>query len=202
MEKVRGWVRSRPIIWMIGVALVALILGAAAGESGKSSLEDEKSELQHAVATAKSAQETAEEEASAEVQRVEAGEARILGKAEARAAKIVGSAKQEAEQLAGVEAQIVSKEAQLADVKSSLEGANEEAAKSTIPENGTFEAEVDFIPGTYRAPGGSGCYWATLNSADPNDIASNELGPGPQIAAINSPYFQTEGCGEWERIGE
>ncbi len=87
-------------------------------------------------------------------------------------------------------------------VESSLSGAREEKAKSTIPGDGTFKADVDYIPGTYRAPGGRNCYWATLNSADPYDIASNENATGPTIASIESPYFQTQGCGQWERISE
>ena len=33
-----------------------------------------------------------------------------------------------------------------------------------------------------------------------DDIASNEIGTGPRVATIESPYFQTQGCGTRERI--
>jgi hypothetical protein len=60
------------------------------------------------------------------------------------------------------------------------------------------------VPGTYEAPGGSGCYWATLNSANTQDIVDNEFAANAsqQIAEITTPYFQSSGCGEWKRVGE
>jgi hypothetical protein len=130
----------------------------------------------------------------------------VLSDAEAEAKRIVGSAKDESKTLDGKlsdqKSELEQAEGEMSRVEESLSGAREEKQLSTIPGNGTYQAEVDFLPGTYRSSGGAGCYWATLNSADPYDIASNENASGPTIASIQTPYFQTDGCGKWDRIGE
>lgn len=208
MEKLREWIRARPITWLSIALIVALIVGGAIGQSGKSGLEDEKTSLESEVATAQedlreaeaSADDTTDELTSAEQRLYEYSPAKIR-EIESKSAALISKAKGEAKDILGeVEDEAQAEAARLEEIEVSLHGAEEEEAKSTIPANGTFMAEADYIPGTYRAPGGPSCYWATLNSADPNDIASNEIGSGPQIATIESPYFQTEGCGEWERI--
>ena len=177
--------------WTIGVvgALVLLGIGAAIG-SEEDDLKAELADAQVALAEAEEAQENAEAAADSILDRKD----EILGGAEARASQL-------ADRLKGLKGEVQSAEGELAEAESSLAGAEEEAALSEITD-GIWKAEVDYIPGTYRAPGGNGCYWATLNSADPYDIASNELSSsgGQQIATIESPYFQTEDCGTWERI--
>jgi F0F1-type ATP synthase membrane subunit b/b' len=205
MEKYRGWVRSRPILWSVGIFLVALIIGGAIMGSSNSNLEDEKSKLEGQVANAQAERDEAEgatEEAKAEAQDVKKERGRIISAADAEAEKIVGNAKAEANELQSVSAEVESAKSELAHVEDSINGAEEVAAKSVIPGNGTFRAEVDFVPGTYESSGGSNCYWATLNSADPYDIASNENASGQTIASIHTPYFQTDGCSKWKRIGE
>jgi hypothetical protein len=192
--------------WTIGVVVALLLLGigAAMGSSDEDSLKSEITELESQVATAEHQQERAEDEvtdARSEASRVKGLRSKIVDEAQESAEKIVDSAKGEAEELASVEGEIEEAESRLSSVESSIGGAKEEAAKSTISD-GIWQSETDYIPGTYRAPGGSTCYWATLNSADPYDIASNENGTGAQIASIESPYFQTKGCGTWERIDE
>jgi Protein of unknown function (DUF2510) len=205
---VSGWVRRRPrtIFWStLGIALiVGLAIGGAAA-SDKSEVNeknDEISSLQRQLANSEETQEGAEAEAA----RISARKGQIIAGARSKAASIVGSSKSETDEakasLASLKGEVESTESELEGVESSLGGVEEEKALSTIPGDGTFKAEVDYLPGTYRAPGGPGCYWATLNSADPYDIASNENASGPTIASIESPYFQTEGCGKWERISE
>lgn len=203
-----GWIRRRPraVFWStLGIALiVGLVIGvAAANDKSKiNEKNDEISSLQRRLANSEEAQEDAEAEAT----KVSAHKAQIIASAESKAQSIVGDAKVESEEakesLGSLKGEVASAEEQLTKVEGSLGGAEEEAAKSTIPGDGIWKSEADFIPGTYRAPGGNGCYWATLNSADPYDIASNENGTGPQIASIEAPYFQTKGCGTWERISE
>jgi F0F1-type ATP synthase membrane subunit b/b' len=205
MEKFRGWIRKRPIAWAIGVFVLAAIIGGAIGSASQSSLEDEKADLEDQVAQVESdaeSSEEAQEEAELEAEEVEDERAEIIATAEGKAEKIVGKAKGEAEELADVKAEISAAEGELEQVEASLSGAQEEKRLSVIPGNGTFQAEVDYLPGTYKAPGGPGCYWATLNSPDPFDIASNENASGPTIAPVTTPYFQTDGCGQWTRIGE
>ena len=54
------------------------------------------------------------------------------------------------------------------------------------------------LVGTYRAPGGSGCYWARLRSTDETDIIANHFGPGPAIATLTTgEFFRTDDCGKW-----
>jgi vacuolar-type H+-ATPase subunit H len=205
-EQVESWKKNpwhklpRWAKWTIGIvgALIIFGLGAAAGNS-KGDLEKEVASLEGQLAQSTRSQKSAEEQA----RQIEGQREQILGAARRKASRIEGSAVGEANQasdkLASLKSEVKATQAELEEVSGSLDGAETEAALSTIG-NGIWKAEVDYIPGTYRAPGGSSCYWATLNSADPQDIASNEIGNGPQIATIETPYFQTDGCGTWERI--
>jgi hypothetical protein len=92
---------------------------------------------------------------------------------------------------------------ELAAIESSLERAERTRELSHF-DNGIWKAEVDYVLGTYRTPGDSGCYWAKLSSANTSDSDDNNFttGGGQQVVTIDSPYFQTEGCGTWGRIGE
>jgi hypothetical protein len=190
--------------WTIGVvgALILLGIGGAIGSGDEGDLKDEVSTLEGQLASAEEERSDAEDKAS----RIEGLRGKIVREAEGKASTILSGAKSESEEakenLDSLKREVTSTESELEGVESSLGGAREEKALSTIPGDGTFKAEADYLPGTYRAPGGPGCYWATLNSADPYDIASNENASGPTIASIESPYFQTQGCGKWERIGE
>jgi hypothetical protein len=190
--------------WTIGVvgALILLSIGAAIGPSNEDSLKSERDEARTEVAQASEDRDRAEAEAEA----VQARKAVILSKAKADASRIVGDARSESSKLSseleGLSNEVGAAGEELSSVEASLNGAEEEKAKSTIPGDGTFRAEVDYIPGTYESSGGEYCYWATLNSADPYDIASNENATGPTIASIQTPYFQTKSCGTWRRIGE
>ncbi|HSC21389.1 MAG TPA: hypothetical protein VLC07_06635 [Solirubrobacterales bacterium] len=199
--------------WVIGVVSGIVLIGIGVGIGASGSKEDElKSELTsvesklHGVSSELETEETAADKAEAEAQKVYGERDEMLNDAKAEAKRIVGRAKNESEALGGKLAdqrsELEQAEGELSTVQGSLSGAREEKRLSSIPGNGTYQAEVDFLPGTYRSSGGAGCYWATLNSADPYDIASNENASGPTIASIHSPYFQTDGCGEWERIGE
>jgi hypothetical protein len=205
MDRFRGWVRAHPIAWMVGILVIGGIIGVAAGSSGESELKDEKADLEERVASMGESLDSAQEDqedAEKEAELVLDERRQIIVAAQGKAGHIVGKAKDEAAELDDVRSEITSAEDELASVESSLEGAQEEEAKSTIPGNGTFQSEVDYIPGTYKSDGGGSCYWATLNSADPYDISSNENASGPTIASITTPYFQTQGCGEWTRVGE
>jgi hypothetical protein len=73
-------------------------------------------------------------------------------------------------------------------------------AKTTIPD-GVWKLSVDFEPGLYRAPGGNGCYWATLQTANPTGgIIESGGGPGSRRLEVISPYFETQACGQWKKI--
>lgn len=76
----------------------------------------------------------------------------------------------------------------------------EEAAEMETITDGTWQVGVDIVEGTYRAPGGAGCYWALLNSADTNDIHNNGFAESNPTVTIDTPWFETDECGEWEKI--
>jgi hypothetical protein len=219
-----NWWSRRPrwAQWTIGVvaALVILFVGVAIGGSAskEGELKDEIAALEREQTEGKEQAEEEVGEAQADVKASEleaeaeaAKESELIAAGEARAKKIVGAAEKERDQLAGkvteqeaelssISGEVGAVESKLSNLRGEVGGAEEVAAKSTIPGDGTFEAEVDYIPGTYKAPGGNLCYWATLGSPDTFDIEDNENGEGPQIAEITSPYFQTKGCGEWTRV--
>jgi hypothetical protein len=219
-----NWWSRRPrwAQWTMGVvaALIILFVGVAIGGSAskEGELKDEIAALEQEQTEGKerAEEEVGEAEADVEASELEveaeaAKESELIEAGEASAKKIVGAAEKESDQLAGkikeqeaelssINGEVGSVESKLSNLRGEVGGAEEVAAKSTIPGDGTFQAEVDYIPGTYKAPGGNLCYWATLGSPDTFDIEDNENGQGPQIADITSPYFQTKGCGEWTRV--
>lgn len=202
MEKVRSWVRARPVIWVIAAFVLGGIIGGAAGTAGESGLKDEKDELQKELGLAEERQQAAEDKATAAEEKLEGEKQAILAKAQREADQILGDAKAEAEELEDVENEIAAKEGQLASVESSLQGAEQEKSLSTFGE-GIMKAEVDYTLGaTYEAAGGSGCYWGLLKSANTNDLAGNEFTNNAvqQIVTIETPYFTSEDCGTWKRI--
>jgi hypothetical protein len=190
--------------WVFGIigAILLLGIGGAIGSSNEGDLKSEISNLEARLASAHDER----DQAVKKTEQIEGLKAKIIGKANRKADSILSGAKAESEEAKGelgnLHSEIASAEEQLSSVEGSLNGAREKKAKSTIPGSGTFKAEVDYIPGTYESAGGPTCYWATLNSADPFDIESNENAHGQTIASIHSPYFQTKSCGTWKRIGE
>jgi hypothetical protein len=50
------------------------------------------------------------------------------------------------------------------------------------------------MPGTYREPGGTPCYWARLRSLDTSDIIDNSDGPQVVEIQLSDKAFQTRGC--------
>ncbi|MDQ3991063.1 MAG: hypothetical protein M3245_01965, partial [Actinomycetota bacterium] len=77
-------------------------------------------------------------------------------------------------------------------------GIQEKAIESSSFDDGRYQVGTDITAGMYRAPGGEGCYWAKLGTSDGDDIQSNHFGPGPQTLVIDSPWFETSGCGTWK----
>ncbi len=69
--------------------------------------------------------------------------------------------------------------------------------------NGQYRVGTDIAPGTYVAPGGSGCYWerqATFGGGSVGDIIANDLSFGGQVVvtiAATDRGFKTSSCGIW-----
>lgn len=189
--------------WTLGVvgAVVLLAIGAAIGSGEADDLKAERDAATRAAAKAEQERDDAEAAADAVLRRRDA----IVRKAKIRATGITGRARSESsrlnDELSGLRNEVDAAEGELEATESSLAGAEREEALSSFGD-GIWQAEVDFIPGTYRTEGGEGCYYAQLGSANTNDISSNEitLERSQQIVTIESPYFQSKDCGTWERI--
>lgn len=58
-------------------------------------------------------------------------------------------------------------------------------------------------PGTYHAPGSSGCYWARLSGfgGSGEEIIANHFGSGPVVVTIapTDKGFRSSGCGAWTK---
>ena len=71
--------------------------------------------------------------------------------------------------------------------------------------NGTHRVGIDIAPGTYVAPGGSGCYWerqSVFGGGSADAIIANEFSRGGQVVvtiAASDKGFRTNGCGTWRR---
>jgi zinc-ribbon domain len=70
--------------------------------------------------------------------------------------------------------------------------------------DGVFLVGSEIRPGTYRAPGGSGCYWERDRdlTGGLNSILANGNPSGQTIVTILSTdkAFQSNGCGGWRRV--
>lgn len=85
------------------------------------------------------------------------------------------------------------------------EAGSEETEETSVPTattipDGLWQQGRDYGPGVYRAPGGGNCYWALLGKANPGAIRENGGANSTQTLEVNSPYFETDGCGTWEKI--
>jgi type II secretory pathway pseudopilin PulG len=67
--------------------------------------------------------------------------------------------------------------------------------------DGLYQLGVAIQPGQYHTDGSDSCYWAKLSTGDTNRVIVNHLGAGPQTVTIDSPYFESEGCGTWTKVG-
>lgn len=191
--------------WVIGVlgAFVLLGIGAAIGGSEEDDLKSELASTKTEVSKAEHAQ----QEAERETEEIKGREAEIVHKAKATTKEIVGKAQSESSTLSSKldeqRSELESVEGELSETESYLVGAEEDKAKSSISD-GTWQSEVDYIPGTYEAEGGGSCYWALLSEPGGGGIEGIIENGGfnkHQILTIDSPYFETRDCGTWHRTG-
>jgi hypothetical protein len=67
--------------------------------------------------------------------------------------------------------------------------------------DGLYQVGLAIQPGRYTTPGAADCYWAKLSTGDTNKVIVNNQGVGPQTVTIDSPYFESEACGSWTKVG-
>lgn len=72
---------------------------------------------------------------------------------------------------------------------------------TTIPD-GTWTKD-EYTPGTYRAAGGELCEWEQRQqlNQEANGTGTWGIGETNILAEIDSPYFLTENCGTWQKVG-
>jgi hypothetical protein len=73
--------------------------------------------------------------------------------------------------------------------------------QSTTFGDGLYQVGTDIPAGTYSTAGGPTCYWATLSDSNANSILDDHSGPGPQTVTVNAPYFASNACGTWTKVG-
>lgn len=71
--------------------------------------------------------------------------------------------------------------------------------------DGQYAVPQQVKPGTYATDGGENCYWARLKgfSGEIEDVAANgnPTGPARVTIARTDKGFETQGCGEWRKVG-
>jgi hypothetical protein len=67
--------------------------------------------------------------------------------------------------------------------------------------DGLYQVDTAIQRGQYHTDGSDSCYWAKLATGDTNRVIDNHVGAGPQTVTIDSPYFESEGCGTWTKFG-
>lgn len=198
LEGLRKPIRRRPLLSAVLVALivgvVVAIITAMTAVSGPNreiaDLED-----RNALLTQDLADMTADHDAtSGELLEVQDE----LSRAERKLA--LDSYKQRKDdlirQIADLSSRVSAEQAKLATAKA-------EVARSSFGD-GTWQANVDFIPGTYQAPGGESCYWAKLSGPSGggiDNIIDNGGFNNRPVVSVDSPYFETSDCGTWRRVG-
>lgn len=197
-SRFKGFVRKRPVLSMVLASLLALLIGIGIGAAGTQSEVDDLSSENDSLQADLDDAEAEAEEARQDAADAEAENAPLRAKVaqvedqKADLAKQQDQLDSQADDLASQAEDLDSREADLSSAEQTLES-------STIPD-GIWELGRDYEAGTYRAPGGGGCYWALLGSADTQDIINNGGFGENQTITIDSPYFESQDCGEWVKI--
>lgn len=213
-ERLRGTVIRHPL----ASAAVCLGIGAvlAAGITAAitvpqiGSANDERDNLAATLASTQTSLEQAQsarDQAQQVATRIRSQRDQIISDAQDRAASMISDAKDELSKLNGqvsaTQDELSSTQSQLDSTQASLDQAQEIKAQSTFG-NGTWQANVDYLPGTYQSDGGAFCYWEKLKGPSGgglNNIIDNGGDNSQQIVSVDSPYFHTNGCGTWTKVG-
>lgn len=99
-----------------------------------------------------------------------------------------------------MKADLRAKERKLSQREKDVSGAERQADRNTFGD-GVWQVGTDIAPGTYRAPAGSNCYWAILESPGSDNIRNNGGFSANQTVTLTDAWFETTGCGEWTKIG-
>jgi len=198
-----GWRRHwKGLVIGTVVLLIGLGIGAAGSDTSK---KDDKIKAQATqirdLSDKNSALQKQVDDRAAQTRADAAHAAAVTADAEAAKAKAAADAKAKAEKAkadAAAKAKAAADAKAKADAEAAAAAAAAAAKKNTIDGGGVYAIGADVNPGQWRTSGGTGCYYAVLNSPDTGDIATNNITDGPAI--VNLPlgkYFDTTGCGTW-----
>lgn len=211
MTRLRKAASSRPVLALLIAAAVGAIIVVAITVpvlAGKSSEIDDLNSSLDEEGTARAAAEADRDAAEETADQIQSKKNLIIHTAREKAKKLVGDAEEKRSKIEGdiddAQANLDSTQSKLDSLQASLSQAQEVKAQSSFGD-GTFQSGVDYLPGTYTAPGGSGCYWEKLNGPSGggiNNIIDNGGFNKNQIVSVDSPYFSSDGCGTWTRTGD
>ena len=113
------------------------------------------------------------------------------------------------DRLARNQAKIDDQAQQLTRARQQLEQAQTPSTQPQLPApgaatsfgDGLYQVGLAIQPGSYHTNGAADCYWAKLSTGDTNKVIVNNVGAGPQTVTIDSPYFESEACGSWTKVG-
>jgi hypothetical protein len=155
------------------------------------------------------ARKSAETRANAQMERrLKAARAEDAAKLERRKADQDTAAKQRSGALDTRQAQLDQRQKDL-DAKSADISGREAAVSQQETQSvgdGIYEVGKDMAPGKYHtnSPDEYGCYYALLSApsdAGFDNIIDNNNVDGPATIVVNSPYFESNGCGTWQKVG-
>lgn len=197
--------KSKPAWWkarwvpIVGVGVLALIVGTAIGSSGSSTKTAAPKTVTvtapplPAVTSVKPA--TADEQAAIDAKNREA-DAKV-----AAAQPAIDAKNQQADARS---AALDQREAAVAAREKAVGATEATIAANTIPGDGTFLVGKDVKPGTYRTTGpkSRSCYWQRSGDASGTNIIANDILSGPGVVDIRSSdvSFKTSGCANWTLV--
>lgn len=194
----RAWWKKKRWIVPLGIVvlLIALVAVAPGGvpedrfqevEAERDDAEDRVAELQSELENVREQLDEAEEEAETAIEQ-----------AREQVEEEQADRREELDQHAS---ELDEREAALDEREAAIEEAERVEEQSTFG-SGTYEVGVDVPSGTYRADGGSACYWEKLSNDADRSILQNHLGSGQQVVTLEEGVlFRTQDCGTWDRSG-
>jgi hypothetical protein len=178
--------------------VVAFIVGATAGVVGTQS---QITDLRHRAESAEARIVTLEED---------------VATAQAEAAERLEQLRAKQSELSTLRSESGSSDDEVRRLELEIERLEEQLAQANKPAprsapgprrtfgDGIYRVGKDIDPGTYRASGGSNCYWARLSGFSGNlgQIIANGIGsPHPLVTISASDVgFESQRCGTWTRV--
>jgi hypothetical protein len=197
IDRIRFFIEDHP--WGVTGTLLALLVGVVIAWGLTTSDDSQVSDLKDQLAAARREESSLRER----LEKVARQRDEVIDHARAPGAH--GEGKAARRRSSGTTARDQRKQARDQHAQAGNQGSTspEETLKaSTIPD-GTWQYGRDYESGTYRAPGGEGCYWSTLRDANPRHIIDYDASAKRPTVKLgpDTPFFKTVHCGKWVKTG-